>query len=190
MKKVLIVALFLCILPLQNVSATIIDGADVNGYGTFIDASGRTWIDMDSFYNKSASYMISAVQNAGFEFATKQEVHDLLDPLTLDPSAANDPWDQTYAPFMGQSSTSRQLIWGIYDEGPKYVNPYGAAHAFDTSTEWTFQDGASRDAAVTSEMSIWAYTDAFSSPVPEPTTMLLFGIGLLGLAGVNRTRKQ
>jgi hypothetical protein len=28
------------------------------------------------------------------------------------------------------------------------------------------------------------------SPVPEPTTMLLFGIGLLGLAGVSRTRKQ
>jgi hypothetical protein len=26
--------------------------------------------------------------------------------------------------------------------------------------------------------------------VPEPTTMLLFGFGLLGLAGVNRTRKQ
>jgi len=28
-----------------------------------------------------------------------------------------------------------------------------------------------------------------SSPIPEPTTMLLFGLGLLGLAGVNR-RKQ
>ncbi|MCP3873037.1 MAG: PEP-CTERM sorting domain-containing protein, partial [Desulfobacteraceae bacterium] len=39
----------------------------------------------------------------------------------------------------------------------------------------------------------WQYFSSFlvreSSPVPEPTTVILFGIGLLGLAGVNR-RKQ
>ena len=33
------------------------------------------------------------------------------------------------------------------------------------------------------------YADDGSNPVPEPTTMLLFGLGLLGLAGVNRRKK-
>jgi hypothetical protein len=30
---------------------------------------------------------------------------------------------------------------------------------------------------------------AYTNPVPEPTTILLFGIGLLGLAGVSRKKK-
>ena len=35
-----------------------------------------------------------------------------------------------------------------------------------------------------------AFGTLTSSSVPEPTTMILFGIGLLGLAGVNRRKKK
>lgn len=34
----------------------------------------------------------------------------------------------------------------------------------------------------------WVTADAISTPVPEPSTILLFGLGLLGLAGVSRKK--
>lgn len=34
------------------------------------------------------------------------------------------------------------------------------------------------------------YFGIMERPVPEPTTMLLFGVGLLGIAGVSRRRKK
>ncbi len=57
-------------------------------------------------------------------------------------------------------------------------------------TSWTFnfRDGRqSSDLHVSGSLSAWAVRDGDSTaPVPEPATMLLFGVGLAGLAGYRR----
>jgi len=53
----------------------------------------------------------------------------------------------------------------------------------DTSGTWN-TSGLSNHGL--SHVSFWA---AENNPVPEPTTMLLFGLGLLGVAGVSRKKK-
>lgn len=44
--------------------------------------------------------------------------------------------------------------------------------------QWYFQDDGTGN-----------FSDSSNSPVPEPATIMLFGIGLLGLAGVSRRKK-
>jgi len=79
----------------------VVDSADVAGFTTFQDTvSGRVWLDMDNFFFLGANpeplgpdlvdrslytgfEMIDAAQNAGFTFATRDDVSALLSTLPL-----------------------------------------------------------------------------------------------------------
>ncbi len=69
---------------------------------------------------------------------------------------------------------------GIYDVGDTFTLEY------EISTTTTgFEHGIS-------SVSLFSMDGAVAmahAPVPEPTTMILFGIGLLGFAGVDRRKK-
>lgn len=69
----------------------------------------------------------------------------------------------------------------------------GTAYTHDPDyTAWNFDmyTGEQRIGLQSSDLYGLAVRSGQVSLAPEPTTMLLFGVGLLGIAGVNRRRNQ
>jgi hypothetical protein len=193
MKKLLmmsLVSLFLLFGSLNSM-ATVIDGPNIGGYGTFQDENtGRIWLDMDSFFGMNTTDMVTAASAAGFTFATRTDVEQLLNSLPL----TGGEW-LSYKAIMGDAP-ARELIWGSYFETTSKV---GWAWAYDFDNNWQIVD-SSYDSGNMNwnsipnlgtdfvDMNIWAYQSG-STPVPEPMTLLLLGAGLAGLAGIRKKMK-
>jgi len=176
-----------------SLMASVVDNPDINSFHTFKDnGTGRIWLDMNNFFNESTNDMVTAATAAGFTFATMTDVEQLLYSLPL---TANQ-WSG-YAAIMG-SAPHRDLIWGSYFESASTV---GWAWAFSGDSGWSIENssyyppGSMNWSSIPNvgtsdaDMNIWAYYSG-NQNVPEPTTMLLLGLGLVGLAGARRKIKK
>jgi len=160
--------------------AGVINSSDVAGYGTFTDdVTGYIWLDINAFYGNAgnphtAGQMKSLAEAAGFTIATLTDVRDLFSHMTL----ANN-WASNKA-IIGDSST-RELIWG-FTESETNSTVFNWAWVWSNSTSLQASTSTYNSNDRYSDIGIWAFKTSNSTQVPEPTTLAIFALGILGLA--------
>ncbi len=176
-------AVFLTLVCAQPANAVIANYIDIGGFTTFQDLNtNRVWMDMDNFFGQNTTTMVAAAATAGFSFGTKADVLQLLNSLPL----TSGEWLNIYKPIM-MDAPNRELIWGSYDDGG---DPWGFAYAYDTDPSWSFVDNVVAGSSVPNQgspyedMNIWAYQ--VGAVIPEPSTLGLLGLGLVGLCVCRR----
>jgi len=195
MKKTLVVAISVCILAFAGMAQAV--PFTVNGI-TFDNLVGNaenfTWSVTP--VGGSIAFNLNVGQSATFTYGTFY-----TSDFGLDTGDRNDNDDRFRANFDVQPPTPPSDLSriGAPDAGVYWVWDYVSVDFNNDAIIVPFGIGGSYSVTFLDPDTLWAdgstnlqaritlISDA--QAVPEPTTMLLMGLGLLGLAGVRRFRK-
>ncbi len=202
MKKLLLILLSGMLLTIPAIStATLIDSSSGVIYD---DTTELYWIqDLSSFSNLTYNGQITAIAalttgGNTWQMAGYDEINDLFNTYTAAELAAR------FTMTSSTTSTNPNQFWeyhyhyGRYDRVvPDNFNPpqpshyIGAINIYVTDSNYnTHQLNSYTYDSAGSHIGAWVVAGAGpGDPVPEPATMLLFALGLIGLAGVSRKKK-